>query len=172
MHGYAASNNAHRNTTAVWDVLLRSAGAGLLILLAAAYFTGEEFQHTHMLIGYANAATLLAKLYWELVRPHALHLPGTHAPHVTFRAVLRAAFAPDAPALAAIGVLGVTALLAAVTLALMAAAHNLWPAAAVDEMHEAVAYFALGLVALHIVIVLIASSDHLERRLARLLRRH
>ncbi len=171
MHGYVAGNNAHRNTTAVWDVLLRGAGGGLLLLLAAAYFTGEEFPHTHMLIGYAIAAVALVNLYWELVRPHALRLPGAHAPHVTFGAVLRAAFAPEAPAVAAVGVLGVTAVLAAVALALMAATHNLWPAAAVDEMHEVVAYFALGLVVLHVAVVLIASSEHLERRLARLLRR-
>jgi cytochrome b len=168
MHGFAAKDNVHRNAVAVWDVLLRGSGIGLLALLALAYFTGEEFHQTHMLIGYAIAAVILTNLYWELVRPHPLHLPGAHAPQVTFVTVLRGAFAPDTPAFAAIGVLGITAVLAAATLALMTATHNLWPAVDIDEIHEAVAYFALGLVALHIAVVLIASSDHLERRLARL----
>jgi hypothetical protein len=49
----------------------------------------------------------------------------------------------------------------------IALTHTLWRPAAVDEMHEVVAYFALGLVAFYVVIVLIASAEHLERALSR-----
>ena len=171
MHGFAADDNGHRIAAAVWDASLRSAGIALLALLVVAYATGEEFEHTYMLIGCAIAALIVTNLYWELVRPHSLHLRGAHAPHITLAAALRGSLTLDAPAFVAIAVLVLTAVLAAVALILMAATHHLWPATAVDEMHEAVAYFALGLVALYIATVLIASSDHLERRLARLLRR-
>ena len=36
----------------VWDVLFRVAAVCLGVLLVLAYVTGEEFQHTHVLIGY------------------------------------------------------------------------------------------------------------------------
>jgi hypothetical protein len=136
-------------------------------LLVVAYATCEEFEHTYTLIGCAIAALIVTSLYWELVRPHSLHLRGAHAPPA-----LRGSLTLDAPAFVAIAVLVLTAVLAAVALILMAATHHLWPATAVDEKHEAVGYFALGLVALYIATVVIASSDHLERRLGRLLRRH
>lgn len=40
--------------------------------------------------------------------------------------------------------------------------HALWGATTIDEMHEVVAYFALGLVILHVVMVGIASSAYIE----------
>jgi hypothetical protein len=43
----------------------------LIALLVLAYATGEEFQHTYMLIAWGGAAVLVTALYWELVRPHS-----------------------------------------------------------------------------------------------------
>ena len=74
-----------------------------------AYATGEEFQHTYMLIGCAIAALIVTNLYWELVRPHSLHLRGAHAPHITLAAALRGSFTLDAPAFVAMAVPVLTA---------------------------------------------------------------
>ena len=59
----------------VWDVLFRVAALCLGVLLVLAYVTGEEFQHTHVLIGYGLAAVVITTIYWELVRPPQAPLP-------------------------------------------------------------------------------------------------
>lgn len=169
MHDVAL-HGAGGHAAAAWDLLVRASGVCLALLLAAAYATGEEFQHTHMLIAYGFAALAVANLYWELVRTHPPALRGAEGLHIV-GVLLRAAQtgrAAIAPALTAMAVALLLGVLAAATLLTMALTHTLWPAAAVDEMHEAVAYFALGLVVAHIATVLIASSEALERRLARL----
>lgn len=47
----------------------------------------------------------------------------------------------------------------------MLVTHAVWGTTAIDEMHEVVAYFALGLVALHVVMVGIAGLAYLEDHL-------
>jgi hypothetical protein len=169
MHGQTALNT-HRRTDGLWSAMLRSSGGGLLFLLTIAYLTGEEYPHTHVMIGYSIGAVIVANLYWELVHPHQLHLMGTHAPRIALSAVLRSSVRGDSPAFVAITVLALVSILASVTVALMAATH-LWAIPLVDEMHEAVVYFILGLVVLHIVVVVIGSADYVERRLIGVLRK-
>jgi len=154
----------------VWDVLFRVAALCLGILLVVAYVTGEEFEHTHVLIGYGLAAVVIATIYWELVRPQHARFHGSIFSTRTLATVFRTALAPPRKgpaAFAAMGVLVLLAILALVTLVVIALTHALWSAAAVTEMHEVVAYFALGLVAFFVVVVLIASAEHLERALGR-----
>ena len=151
--------------------MLRSSGAGLTFLLLVAYATGDEYPHTHMLIGYGIAAVIIANLYWELVHPHRLHLSGSNVSRLTFSTAIQDALSANSPAFLALAILALVSALAAVAVALMVATH-IWAFPIVEEMHEALAYFALGLAALHVVVVLIASADYLERRLARALRRH
>jgi hypothetical protein len=166
----ATTLRTHQMAAAVWNTMLRSSGFGLLFLLAAAYFTGDEYQHTHMMIGYGIAMVIAANLYWELVHPHQLHVRGTHAPAASFSAVLQGALIGDTPGFAALTVLSLVAILAGVAMILMTVTH-LWAVPMVDEMHEVVAYFTLGLVVLHVAVVLIGSANYLERRVARVLRR-
>ena len=157
----------------VWDVLIRMAALCLAIVLVLAYVTGEEFQHTHALIGYGLAAVVIATIYWELVRPQDVRFRGSILSVFragTFTNLVRVALArpgKGSAALAAIGVLLVLAVLALVTLALIVLTHAMWTAAAVDEMHEVVAYFSIGLVVFFVAVVAIASGEHLERALHR-----
>jgi hypothetical protein len=53
-------------------------------------------------------------------------------------------------------------------LILMLLTHTLWGTTWIDEMHEVVPYFAVGLVAFYVVMVGIASSGHIEGRLRRM----
>jgi hypothetical protein len=150
--------------------MLRSSGAGLTFLLLVAYATGDEYPHTHMLIGYGIAAVIIANLYWELVHPHRLH-SGSNISRLTFSTAIQDALSANSPAFVALTILALVSAIAGVAVALMVATH-IWASPIVEEVHEAIAYFALGLAALHIVVVLIASAEYLERRLARALRRH
>ena len=49
-------------------------------------------------------------------------------------------------------------------LVLMALTHTLWGATWIDEMHEVVVYFALGLVVVYVVTVGLASIEVIENR--------
>jgi hypothetical protein len=169
MHGHNALST-HRRTDCLWNAMLRSSGGGLLFLLTTAYLTGEEYPHTHLMIGYSIGAVILANVYWELVHPHQLQLTGTHAPRISFSAAVRSTVSGDSPAFVAITVLGLVSILASVTFILMVATH-LWAIPLVEEMHEALAYFILGLVVLHIAVILIGSADYVERRIAGVLRK-
>jgi Na+/H+-dicarboxylate symporter len=51
---------------------------------------------------------------------------------------------------------------------LMLLTHTIWGATRIDEMHEVVAYFAVGLVAFYVVMVGIASIGHVENRVRKL----
>ena len=82
-------NNVIIKLGVVWDVLVRISGLCLLALLILAYVTGEEFQHTHVILGYAIAALLLISIYWELIRPHHARFPGSILSAQTIRAFLQ-----------------------------------------------------------------------------------
>lgn len=53
-------------------------------------------------------------------------------------------------------------------LILMMLTHSLWGTVWIDEMHEVVAYFVVGLVAFYVVMVGVASSGHIEDRLRKM----
>ena len=155
---------------ALWDFVVRASGTCLFLLLVVAYVTGEEVQHTHMLIGYAIAALLIIGLWWELFRPHQFrylhsifHLPKVRA--LFQRAGRRVAHTNKiTTGLFVMGVVIAVAVIAFFALILMFLTHNFYPATNIDEMHEVVAYFALGLVAFHVIVVIVASAEHLDRR--------
>src|ERR1043165_1870655 len=76
---------------ALWDFLIRVSAGFLFLLLIVSYATGEEFQHTHALIGYSLIALILVALWWELFRSHQSRYLDSifHPPGV--RKLLRAA---------------------------------------------------------------------------------
>jgi cytochrome b len=159
---------------ALWDVVIRASALCLLMLVVLAYFTGEETQHTHLILGYAVAALLLTSVYWELVRLHQHRFSGNvfsvEAVKTIFQSILGrspASHAKPASSLAIIAIVLVLAVLAFCALLLMALTHTLWRASSVDEMHEVIAYFALGLVVFHVAIVIIASGENVSRRFQR-----
>jgi cytochrome b len=47
--------------------------------------------------------------------------------------------------------------------------HALWGATSIDEMHEVVAYFAVGLIAFYVAMVIIASSGYVDDRVRKML---
>jgi cytochrome b len=154
---------------ALWDFMIRVSGVCLFLLLIVAYATGEEIQHTHGIIGYALVALIIVALWWEIFRSHESRYLDSifHPPSIrrVFRAAGNAIQSNKATAgLFVMTVVVIVGLMGTVALLLMFLTHNFYPATNVDEMHEVVAYFALGLVALHVVVAAIASAEHFEKR--------
>ena len=154
----------------LWDFLIRVSGVCLFLLLIAAYATGEEFQHTYTMIGYAVIALIVVGLWWELFRSHRSRYLDSifHPPSVRklFRTAARDVVQTEkvTAGVFVMTVVIIVGLTGIVALLLMVLTHNFYPATNVDEMHEVVAYFALGLVALHVVVVGIATAEHFEQR--------
>lgn len=155
---------------ALWDFVIRASGVCLFLLLVVAYATGEEVQHTHMLVGYAIAALLIIGLWWELFRAHQSRYLDSifHPPKVRAlfqRAARKVAHTNKiATGLFVMAVVFAVAVIALFALILMFLTHNFYPATKIDEMHEVVAYFALGLVAFHVIVVIVASAEHFDSR--------
>jgi cytochrome b len=149
----------------VWDLLIRLSGFALFILLVIAYSTGEEYPHTHLMIGYAIAALLFVGIAWEILRPHHARFPrtvyGAHGIKAQFQNADRI---PKTLAL----VFMIMASLPLCALILMLLTHTVWGTTWIDEMHEVVAYFTVGLVLLYVAMVGIASSNYIEDRVRKL----
>jgi cytochrome b561 len=150
----------------IWDLLIRLSGVALFVLLIVAYSTGEEFPHTHVLIGYAIAALVAAGIFWATVRPRQFRFPPTVYSLRGIKAQFRNA--DRVPRMLA-SVFLIFAALPLCALILMLLTHTVWGTTWIDEMHEVVAYFAVGLVAFYIAMVGVVSIGHVEGRLRRLL---
>jgi cytochrome b len=149
----------------IWDLLIRLSGIALFVLLVVAYSTGEEFPHTHVMIGYAIAILVAAAIFWAIVRPHHDRFPPiTYSPH-GIKAIFQDA---DAVPKTLASVFLILAALPSCALTLMLVTHTLWGTTWIDEMHEVVAYFAVGLVAFYIAMVAIASSGYVEDRVRKM----
>ena len=134
----------------------------LFLLLLVAYFTGEEYPHTHVMIGYGIAALLAVSIFWAIVRPRrAPFPPAVYTPRGIKAQFQNAAGLPRTLA----SVFSIMAALPLCALLLMALTHTLWGTTWIDEMHEVVAYFALGLIVVYAVMVGLASSKFIENRL-------
>jgi cytochrome b len=157
--------STHGPADIVMIPLVRAGALILVLLLALAYLTGEEFQHTHALLGFGVAAVILAWLGWELIRPHELRSVGFASAISAAKSWLRNRTATQSSAIAMVacalmllvGALGITAL------AMLWVIHSVWPPASVDEAHEAIAYLSLGLVVFFIVVVIVVSVGQIDR---------
>ena len=146
----------------IWDLLIRLSGIALFVLLVLAYSTGEEFPHTHDMIGYSIAVLVAVDIFWVIVRPHHVQFPPTVYSPRGMKALFQNA---DRVPKTLASMFSILAALPLCALILMLLTHTLWGTTRIDEMHEAVAYFAVGLVALYVAMVGIASSGHIEDRL-------
>ena len=158
------ARSSSSRTEVSWDLFVRSSGAALLVLLIIAY-ASEEYEHTHLLIGYGIAALLAVNIFWLIVRPHDGSLPRiTYDPRVIKARLQHADRVPKVFASLFL-ILAAPALCA---LILMLLTHTIWGTTWIDEMHEVVAHFAIGLVALYVAIVAVASIYYTEQHLSRI----
>lgn len=156
-------------TVKVWDPFVRIFHWSLVALFAFAFLTGDEWQNPHELAGYAIAGLVAARILWGL-------FGSRHARFSDFvRSPLRIlGFLKDTATLSAPRYLGhnpaggamVIALLAAVGViaatGYMMTTDAYWGVGWVEEAHEIAAWATLGLVALHVAGVVLASVEHRE----------
>jgi cytochrome b len=156
-------------TVRVWDPLVRIFHWSLVGLFAFSYFTGDEWKKAHIYSGYAVMGLIAFRVIWGLVGSrHARFKDFLYSP----RTIL--AFLGDTVRMRAKRYLGhnpaggvmVFALLLTVSAiagtGYMMTTDAYWGVEWVEEVHEAAVNVALGLIALHVLGVVLASLEHRE----------
>jgi cytochrome b len=156
-------------TVPVWDRFVRVFHWSLVTLFALAFVTGDEWTRLHERAGYGVAVLVGARLVWGLIGSrHArfadfLYRPATVLGFLRDTLRLRARrYLGHNPAGGLMVVVLLTLLLGLSATGILMTTDAFWGEEWLEELHEAMAYGALGLVALHLAGVLVASLEHGE----------
>ncbi len=153
----------------VWDPLVRIFHWSLVALFAFAFLTADEWDSAHELAGYTIGGLVALRIVWGLVGSrHARFTsfvkgPGTVLGFLTDSIAMRARrYLGHNPAGGAM----VIALLLAIAIisatGWMMTTNAFWGVEWVEEVHEAASFGTLGLIALHVGGVILASVEHRE----------
>jgi cytochrome b len=153
----------------VWDPFVRIFHWTLATLFIVAFATGDEFERLHIVAGYVIAALVALRIAWGFIGPrHARFSDFVRSPAQTLgymRKVIRGG-APrhlghnPAGGLMTLALLGMIAAIAST--GFMMTTDAFWGAEWVEDLHEGLVYVTLGLIALHVAGVLVASYEHGE----------
>ncbi len=156
-------------TIRVWDPLVRLFHWSLVGLFFFAFVTGDEWKSAHETAGYIVAGLIGFRILWGLVGPrHARFASFVRGPSAV------AGYLGDAVKMKARRHVGhnpaggamVLALIAAIaviaTTGYMMETDAYWGVAWVEDVHKTVVYATLGLIALHVAGVVLASFEHRE----------
>jgi cytochrome b len=156
-------------TVKVWDPFVRIFHWSLVALFAIAYATGDEIERVHIAAGYAVAALLTLRILWGFVGPAHARFSSFIRPPQDVLAYLRDVVLIRAPRYLGhnpAGGLMIIALMATLigtcVTGIMMTTDAYWGAKWVEDVHQALANITIGLVALHVVGVLVASFEHRE----------
>lgn len=156
-------------TIRVWDPLVRIFHWSLVGLFAFAFLTGDELKNPHEIAGYVIAGLIAFRVVWGLVGSRYARFssfvygPSTVAGFVgdTMRMKARRYLGHNpAGGLMVIALLAVIAVISVTGYMMTTDAY--WGVGWVEDLHEASAFTALGLVALHLAGVIVASFEHGE----------
>ena len=156
-------------TVRVWDPLVRIFHWSLVGLFTFAFLTGDEWQKPHEVAGYIIAGLIGFRVIWGLIGSRYarfasfIYRPSTVAGFLadTMRMKARRYLGHNPAG----GMMVAGLLLAIVGISLsgwMMTTDAYWGVGWVEELHEAAAFTALGLVALHVGGVIVASFEHGE----------
>ena len=156
-------------TVRVWDPLVRIFHWSLVGLFTFAFLTGDEWQKPHEVAGYVIAGLIGFRVIWGFVGSrHArfasfIYRPSTVAGFVTDTVGMKARrYLGHNPAGGAM-VIALLLVLAAISLSgFMMTTDAYWGVEWVEELHEASAFAALGLIGLHVGGVIVAGFEHGE----------
>lgn len=156
-------------TVKVWDPFVRIFHWGLVGLFAVAFVTGDETEWLHLAAGYAIAALVAARIVWGFVGPQTARFSDFVKGPGTVMSYLKQSVRLEAPRTLGHNPAGgaMIVLLLAVLVGLSVTGHLMtldayWGSEALEEVHEALANFALFLVGLHVLGVIAASLEHGE----------
>jgi cytochrome b len=151
----------------VWDPLLRIFHWSLVIAFVAAWATGDEVRRVHLIAGYGVIGLLVVRIAWGFVgTKHArfanfVRGPGAIAGYLRDTAQLRSTrYLGHNPAGGGMIVALLIMLSIIAATGFMLTTHAFWGVAWVQEAHETAVSLTLGLVALHILGVIVASFVH------------
>jgi cytochrome b len=141
----------------------------LAALFVIAYVTGDEIEKVHIAAGYTIGALLALRIVWGLVGPRHARFANFVRPPRAVLAYLRDVMLFRAPRYLGHNPAGGAMIVALIVMlagtcatGLMMTTDAFWGAEWVEEVHEALANLTAGLVALHILGVLVASFEHGE----------
>lgn len=156
-------------TVKVWDGFVRIFHWSLVAAFLLAYLTGDEIERIHVIAGYVIASLLAARLVWGFVGPdHARFRSFVRPPRAVLAylrdvALLRAPrHLGHNPAGGAMILALLTTLAATCITGIMMTTDAYWGARWIEEVHATLANAILGLIALHLLGVLVASFAHSE----------
>ena len=156
-------------TVKVWDQFVRAFHWSLVALFITAYATGDEIEQVHIAAGYAIAALLALRAVWGFIGPtHARFSSFVRSPRevlVYLRdvALVRAPrYLGHNPAGGMMIIALIVMLTATCVTGIMMTTDAFWGAEWIEEVHGALANGTLGLIALHVIGVLVASFEHRE----------
>lgn len=156
-------------TIKVWDPFVRVFHWSLATLFLAAYLTGDEIERVHVAVGYTIAALVALRVIWGFVGPvHARFSNFVRSPRVTL-AYLRDVILFRAPRYIGHNPAGgamIVAMLVMLTgsgiTGFLMTTDAYWDVEWIEELHEAFANLTVGLVALHVLGVLLAGFEQRE----------
>ncbi|MDX9999005.1 MAG: cytochrome b/b6 domain-containing protein [Phenylobacterium sp.] len=153
----------------VWDPMVRVFHWGLVVSFALAWLTAESWEDLHHFAGYAAAALIGFRLVWGLAGPrYARFGQFVRRPSEVIgylRAVARGReprYLGHNPAGGAMIMMLILVMALTALTGWMYTTDTFWGADWVEETHEAAATAMLGLVALHVAGVVLASLRHKE----------
>jgi cytochrome b len=153
----------------VWDPFVRVFQWSLATLFLVAYVTGDEVERVHIAAGYAIAGLIALRVVWGFVGPrHARFGNFVRSPRAVLAylrdvALFRAPrYLGHNPAGGAMIIALLVVLAATGITGYMMTTDAFWGAKGVEEIHEAFANLTVGLIAFHVLGVLISSFGHRE----------
>ncbi|MBS0535872.1 MAG: cytochrome b/b6 domain-containing protein [Proteobacteria bacterium] len=156
-------------TVKVWDPLVRVFHWSLATLFLVAYATGDDIEKVHVAAGYTIAGLVALRVIWGLIGPqHARFANFVRSPRTTLL-YLRDVMLFRAPRYIGHNPAGGAMIVALLVLiagscvtGFMLTTDAWWGSKALGEVHEAIANLTVGLVAFHVLGVLLASFEHRE----------
>jgi cytochrome b len=156
-------------TVRVWDPFVRVFHWSLVVLFIVAFVTGDEIERVHVAVGYAIAGLVAARIVWGFIGArHARFSHFLRPPAETLDYMRKAVhgrgprYLGHNPAGGLMTIALVGMIMAISGTGFMMTTNAFWSAEWVEELHEALVYATLGLIALHVAGVIATSIKHRE----------
>lgn len=166
-------------TVKVWDPFVRVFHWSLVTLFVVAFLTGDEVEWLHLAVGYGIATLLALRIVWGFVGPRHARFSDFMRPLrevlAYFRSVLLLRprrYLGHNPAGGVMIVALLSVLIGISVTGCMMTTDAFWGAKWVEEVHEALAYSMLGLIALHVLGVVVSGLMHRENLVKAMLAGH
>ena len=153
----------------VWDPFVRVFHWSLATLFLVAYVTGDDAEQVHIAAGYTIAGLIALRIIWGFIGPrHArfsnfVRLPREVLAYLRDVALFRAPrYLGHNPAGGAMIIALLVMLVGTGITGYMMTTDAYWGAKGVEEAHEVFANLTVGLIAFHVLGVLLSSFEHGE----------